>query len=274
MRSTHAVVIGALAGALVISLGSSDVARAGGDASAGKEKAVACQACHAVPADAPGDMPHLAGQRATYIAKQLKAFKAGDRKNPLMAAIAGQLSDADIDNLGAFWASQPAGSDTTVPEAVAAIKKSHMTFPRDFPRGFTLYLTANNPEKKVVSQTYVNAVGLAAVKAGKQMPDGSMIIVVNSSAKTDASGAPVAGKDGHWTPDKPVGFTGMEARAGWGKDIPELLRNANWNYTVFGPDKQPNPNVAQTICLACHKPKASESFIFSFKELHEKSGAK
>jgi len=274
MRSSHALVIGALAGALVISLGSSDVARAGGDANAGKEKALACQACHTAPAGAPGDTPHLAGQREGYITRQLKAFKSGDRKQPIMNAVAGQLSDADVENLAAFWSGQASGSDTTVPEAVAAIKKSHMTFPKDFPKGFTLYLTANNTDKKVVSQTYVNAVGLAAIKAGKQMPDGSMIIVVNSSPKADASGAPVAGKDGVWTPDKAVGFTGMEARAGWGKDIPELLRNANWNYTVFTVDKQPRAEVAQTICLACHKPKASESYIFSFKELHEKSGAK
>ena len=274
MRSRHALVIGALSGALVISLGRSDTAHAGGDAAAGKEKALVCQACHAVPADAPGDMPHLAGQRATYIAKQLKAFKAGDRKNPLMAAITGQLNDADIDNLSAFWSSQPAGSDTTPPDAVNAIKKSHMTFPKDFPKGFTLYLTSNNTDKKVVSQTYVNATGLAAVKAGKQMPDGSMIIVVNSSAKADASGAPVAGKDGTWTPDKVQGYTGMEARAGWGKDIPEMIRNQNWNYTVFTPDKQPNAKVAQVICLTCHKPKAEESYIFSFKELHEKASGK
>ena len=275
MRSSHALVIGALAGALVISLGSSDVARAGGDANAGKEKALGCQACHTAPANAPGEPPpHLAGQREGYIARQLKSFKSGDRKQPIMNAIAGQLSDADVENLAAFWSKEPVGSDTTVPDAVAAIKKSHMTFPKDFPKGFTLYLTANNTDKKVVSQTYVNAVGLAAIKAGKQMPDGSQIIVVNSSPKADASGAPVAGKDGTWTPDKVQGYTGMEARAGWGKDIPELLRNANWNYSVFTVDKQPKAEIAQTICLACHKPKANESFIFSFKELHEKSGAK
>lgn len=273
MRSSQAVIIGAV-GALAISIGSTDVARAGGDANAGKEKALACQACHTQPANAPGDTPHLAGQRETYIAKQLKAFKAGDRKNPLMNAIAGQLGDADIENLAAFWGSQPSGSDTTVPDAVAAIRKSHMTFPKDFPKGFTQYLSANNTEKKIVSKTYVNAVGLAAARAGKPLPDGSMIVVVNSSAKMDASGNPVADKDGSWMPDKIQGYTGMEARANWGKDIPELLRNQNWNYGVFTADKAPRAEVAQTICLACHKPKASDSFLFSWKELQEKAGHK
>lgn len=274
MRSRHALVLGVLAGALVISLGSSDVARAG-DASAGKEKAVVCQACHMAPAGSPGDTPHLAGQREGYLARQLKAFKSGDRKQPLMNAIASQLSDADIDNIAAFWGSQPPGSDIAAPpDAVAAIKKSHMTFPRDFPRGYTQYLSANNTEKKVVSKTYVNAVGLAAARAGKQMPDGSIIIVVNSSAKLDASGNPATDKDGGWVPDKVQGYTGMEARPSWGKDIPEMIRNQNWNYAVFTADKQPRAEVAQTICLVCHKPKAGESFVFSWKELQQKAGKK
>jgi cytochrome c553 len=258
---------------VLISFGLPAAARAGGDANAGKEKSLACQACHAGPPGA-GDTPRLARQREASIAKQLKAFKAGDRKNPFMNAIAGQLADADIDNLAAFWSGQPGGSDSTVPDAVAAIKKSHMVFPRDFPKGFTAYLTANNAEKNVVSKTYVNAVGFQAIKSGKQMPDGSVIIVVNSAAKLDADKKPMLDKDGSWAVDKIAGYTGMEARAGWGKDIPELLRNANWNYGVFTADKQPRAEVAQTICLACHKPKANESYIFSFKELHEKTGAK
>jgi len=258
---------------VLISFGLPAAASAGGDPNAGKEKSLACQACHAGPPGG-GDTPHLAGQRETYITKQLKAFKGGDRKNPFMNAIAGQLSDADIDNLAAFWSSQPAGTDTTVPDAVAAIKKSHMVFPPDFPKGYTLYLTANNAEKNVVSKTYVNTVGFQAIKSRKQMPDGSVIVVVNSAAKLDPDKKPVLEKDGSWATDKIAGYTGMEARAGWGKDIPELLRNANWNYGVFTADKQPRADVAQTICLACHKPKASESYIFSFKELHEKTGAK
>jgi cytochrome c553 len=257
----------------LLSLGLPAVAGAGGDANAGKEKSLACQACHAGPPGA-GDTPHLAGQREAYLVKQLKAFKAGDRKNPFMSAIAGQLGDADIDNLAAFWSSQATGSDSAVPEAALAIKKSHMVFPKDFPKGFTLYLTANNAEKNVVSKTYVNAIGFQAVKAGKQMPDGSVIVVVNSAAKLDADKKPVVEKDGSWAIEKIAGYTGMEARAGWGRDIPELLRNANWNYGVFTADQQPRAEVAQTICLACHKPKAAESFLFSFKELHEKTGAR
>jgi cytochrome c553 len=270
MRSSQLV---GLVGVFSISLLLPATSSAAGDAAAGKAKSLACQACHVSPAGASG-APHLAGQRESYIAKQLKAFKAGDRKDPMMNAIAAQLGDADIDNLAAFWGSQPSGSDTSESSAVAAIKKSHMAFPASFPKGFTLYLTANDPKENIVSKTYVNAVGLQAARARKQLPDGSVIITVKSAARLGADKKPVLEKDGSWATDKIVGYAGMEASAGWGKVIPELLRNANWNYAAFTADKAPRAEVGQTICLACHKPKAAESYLFSFKELKEKAGAK
>lgn len=270
MRSIR---FGSFLGVLVLSLGLPAVASAGGDAAAGKAKSLACQACHiAVPP--AGDTPHLAGQRETYIAKQLKAFKAGDRKNPLMSAMASQLNDADIDNLAAYWSSQPAGSDTTIPAEVAAIKKSKIVFPRDFPKGFTLYASTNKEEQNAVSKAYVNAVGLRAAKANQPLPDGSAILIVNYAAKLDANKKPVADKDGNWAVDKVMGYEGMEARAGWGKDIPELLRNANWNYGVFAADKTLRAEVNHAICLACHKAKVESSFVFGLPKIQAKAGAK
>jgi cytochrome c553 len=248
-------------------------AHAGGNATEGKTKSLACQACHLAVAP-NGDTPHLAGQRETYLARQLKAFKSGDRKNPFMNAMASQLSDADVDNLAAYWAGQAAGSDTTVPAEVAAIKKSHMTFPRDFPKGFTLYSTVNNDKEPLVAKSYVNAIGFAAVKAGKPLPDGSQIIVANYAAKLDADKKPVVDKDGTWATDKIVRYAGMESKAGWGAMLPELLRNGNWNYGVFGADKALNPDVSQAICLACHKPKAETSYLFLLKDIQAKVAAK
>ena len=277
----HSLLGSTLLGAVAVTLGlpaaaradGPAAARADGDAAAGKAKSLACQACHvAIPSS--GDTPHLVGQRASYLAKQLKAFKAGDRKNPVMAALAGQLSDADIADLAAYWSSQPAGSDTTAPDAVAAIKKSKMGFPKTFPKGFILYSTENKEEQKSVTKQYVNTVGFAAVKAGKPMPDGSAIMVVNYAAKLDADGKPVLDKDGSWVTDKVKGYEGMEARAGWGKDIPEMLRNVNWNYTLFTADKAPRTEINQAICLSCHVPAAKDSYVFSFAKIQAKARAK
>lgn len=257
----------------VIWLGLPVMAHAGGDAAAGKAKSVACQACH-VSAAGTGDTPHLAGQREAYLLKQLKAFKAGDRKNQFMTAMASQLSDTDIDNLAAYWSGQASGSDTTVSDDVAVIKKSKMTFPRDFPKGFTLYATSNKEEQNAVSKVYANAVAIQAAKANQPLPDGSVIIVANYAAKLDANKKPIADKDGTWVADKVLAYEGMEARAGWGKDIPELLRNANWNYGIFKDDKTLRAEVNQAVCLACHKPKAEMSFVFGLAKIQAKASGK
>ena len=74
-----------------------------------------------------------------YLVNQLTAFKSGERKNPFMAAIAGQLSDADIQVLASYWSQRP-GAAGAAPPAIAQIR-SQMVFPARFPQGFTLYET-------------------------------------------------------------------------------------------------------------------------------------
>ncbi len=76
------------------------------DVDAGKAKAAACVGCHGVNGvSAIPNFPNLAGQKAAYTAKQLKAFRDKTRVDPTMAAIAGPLTDADIENLAAYYES-------------------------------------------------------------------------------------------------------------------------------------------------------------------------
>jgi len=81
-------------------------AHAAGDAAAGKARAAACAACHGATGISANDMwPNLAGQKETYLAMQIKAFRDGTRKNPMMSPMAAGLSDADIANLAAYYSS-------------------------------------------------------------------------------------------------------------------------------------------------------------------------
>ena len=80
---------------------------AAGDAAAGKDLAKNCAACHGATGIASNPAwPSLAGQRAGYLTNVLKAFRAGLRKDPMMAGAVRALSDADIANLAAYFASQ------------------------------------------------------------------------------------------------------------------------------------------------------------------------
>lgn len=242
---------------------------AAGNAAAGKDKSLVCAACHATR-DPATEAPHIAGQSAAYLVRQLDAFRKGERTSPMMNAVATQLSDADIDDLAAFWAGQPPGSDIAPPAAALPITKSHMAFPRAFPSGFVLYLTANNAEQKTVRKTYINQLGWTAARAGKPLPDGSVIVAEIYAPRLGPDQRPIMNKDGTWAIDKLNGYAGMEARTGWGQDIPSTLRNATWNYTVFRADRSPRDS-NQAMCLACHKPQAAVSYVFTFSELWDKA---
>lgn len=74
-----------------------------GNIAAGKAKFNVCAGCHGAKGiSSSGKYPNLAGQHAEYVTKQLKAFRGGARKDPLMSGMAKPLSDADIGNLAAY----------------------------------------------------------------------------------------------------------------------------------------------------------------------------
>ena len=78
-----------------------------GDVAAGKAKSALCAACHGATGVSSNDLwPNLAGQKESYTIKQLKAFRDGTRADPLMSPMAKPLTDADIENFAAFFASQ------------------------------------------------------------------------------------------------------------------------------------------------------------------------
>ena len=80
---------------------------AGGDAAAGKAKSAVCAGCHGADGNSMVPMfPKIAGQHAAYLEKSLKAFKSGARTDPTMTPQAAALSDDDMANLAAYFASQ------------------------------------------------------------------------------------------------------------------------------------------------------------------------
>jgi cytochrome c553 len=77
-----------------------------GDAAAGKAKAAVCAGCHGPDGISVNPLwPNLKGQKEGYIIKQLKALRAGTRTDPMMSPMAKPLTDADIENLAAYFSS-------------------------------------------------------------------------------------------------------------------------------------------------------------------------
>ncbi len=93
-----------IVGALVVF---SSVVVAAGDPAAGKSKSTTCAACHGADGNSVIPIyPRLAGQHADYLVQALKDYKSGARSNPIMASMAAALSEQDIRDLAAYYASQ------------------------------------------------------------------------------------------------------------------------------------------------------------------------
>ncbi|MCG6869799.1 MAG: cytochrome c [Gammaproteobacteria bacterium] len=87
-------------------IAASSAAFAGGDAAAGKAKSAICAGCHGANGVSATPMyPNLAGQKEQYLATAIGEYKSGARSNATMKGMAAGLTDADIANLAAYFAS-------------------------------------------------------------------------------------------------------------------------------------------------------------------------
>jgi cytochrome c553 len=78
-----------------------------GNAEAGKQKSATCAACHGADGNSPLDQfPKIAGQVPGYVAGQLHSFQSQERNNAIMMGMVGSLSDQDMADIDAFYASQ------------------------------------------------------------------------------------------------------------------------------------------------------------------------
>ncbi|MBC8519168.1 MAG: c-type cytochrome [Gammaproteobacteria bacterium] len=150
-----AVLTQTLVAAAVLAI--SGTVMAGGDVDAGKAKAAVCGACHGATGHGnpafpdpmnPGKtkaVPALAGQNAGYLAKQMEDFKSGARKDLLMTGQALGLSDADIANLAAYYATA-AGADGGSVDAGLAAKGKSLYQGGDMARGVTACMACHGPD--------------------------------------------------------------------------------------------------------------------------------
>lgn len=78
-----------------------------GDATAGQGIASACAGCHGADGNSTNPQwPKLAGQHETYLVIAIRAYQSGARTNPMMQPMVAGLSDQDIQDLAAYFASQ------------------------------------------------------------------------------------------------------------------------------------------------------------------------
>jgi cytochrome c553 len=90
---------------VVVSFGFAVAAQAAGDVQAGKTKAAPCVGCHGANGQGVAPNPGLAGKSEDQLLQAMKDYKSGKRANPVMKSMATPLSDQDMENLAAYFAS-------------------------------------------------------------------------------------------------------------------------------------------------------------------------
>lgn len=76
------------------------------DIDKGKQSALSCQSCHGATGISTNPLyPNLAGQKATYLVKQIRDFKTGKRQDPIMSAMVKSLSEEDLSNIAEYYSS-------------------------------------------------------------------------------------------------------------------------------------------------------------------------
>ena len=90
-----------------------------GDPQAGRKKAGMCRTCHGLDGFARIPIaPHIGGEPASYLEKQLKAFRQGTRTHEMMSVVAKSLDDQSIADLAAWYSAHSV--ETTLPASVSA----------------------------------------------------------------------------------------------------------------------------------------------------------
>lgn len=98
------------------------------DAAAGEQKAAVCAACHGTDGNSSvAENPKLAGQNASYLVKQMLDIKEGRREVALMAGMLDGMSEADLEDIAAFYSEQEITLEGADPDLVEQGRQIYRT---------------------------------------------------------------------------------------------------------------------------------------------------
>ena len=126
------------------------------------------------------------------------------------------------------------------------------------------YLTVDRYDIKQHRELYASSqAAVDAMKAGRPLPDGTVLTLVQYKAQVDASGSPIKDAKGRFVKGDFVAYTVMEKKAGFGTEYPPELRNGDWEYAVFNGEGKLNDKANYKACFECHKPHEKQDYVIS-----------
>jgi Cytochrome P460 len=130
-----------------------------------------------------------------------------------------------------------------------------------------LYDVLDQAEFKEVRELFANPEALKGLKAGQLLPSGSVLSAPTFKALLDDKGEFVRDANGRLVRGRLDRIVVMEKRTGWGAEYSDALRNGEWEYATFEANGTLRTSSNLKACFECHKPKASDDFVFSLPQL-------
>ena len=161
------------------------------------------------------------------------------------------------------------GGVAAIAQALVAPGPNKVAFPADWAKG-SMYATVDRPDTKQYREFYTTPDVLEAVREGKPVPDGAVIVLAAYMAQVDAAGVPLRDASGRYLKGDLAAVNVQQKKKGWGDDIPAAIRNGDWVYQSFSPVGVPNDKANLTACYQCHLPFAKDEYLTNLAKLQGK----
>ena len=158
------------------------------------------------------------------------------------------------------------GAAAAAPAALplrALSDKQDSALPGDFGQ---LYAALDRADLVQYRELFAPAPALAAIREGKPLPVGTVLTMVVYSVKRDAAGRPIEDAKGRFIKDERAAVFVMRKQ---GEGVPQSSAPADgpWRFQLFRPDGQIDRNAKLAECVACHRRRRDEDFVFSREEM-------
>ncbi|MGH1417525.1 MAG: cytochrome P460 family protein [Hyphomicrobiaceae bacterium] len=152
--------------------------------------------------------------------------------------------------------------------SVAFAESERVAYPKDYQTSMENYLSLDRTlNDDQVIRLFASKEALAAAKAGKELPNGTVLVAEVYKAKKDKDGNVIESSLGRRVRDKFAAVAVMEKRAGWGDTIPEDLRNGDWDFAIFSPKGERLAKKDLNKCRSCHAPLKATQHLFSLEHM-------
>ncbi len=157
----------------------------------------------------------------------------------------------------------------TFAAALAAADDERIAFPQDYRTKLVNYLSLDRvpPHDDQIIRLFSSSEALDAVQAGKEIPNGSILVAEVYKAKKDADGKVIKSALGQRIRDKFAAIAVMKKEKGWGEKYPDDLRNGDWDFAIFSPAGERLKDKDLNQCRTCHAPQKTTQNIFSLEHM-------